>query len=72
MEKYLNERPVACGVTYFTDGSVLTPAFGNPPTIILGPGELTMAHKTDEFCYISKIENITEAYREIAQKWCNI
>ena len=72
MEKYLNERPVARGATYFTDGSVLTPAFGNPPTVILGPGELTMAHKTDEFCYISKIENITEAYIEIAKKWCNI
>jgi len=29
-----------------------------------------MAHKTDEFCYISKIEEATEAYVEIGRKWC--
>ena len=29
---------------YFTDASALTPAFGNPPTIILGPGEAAKAH----------------------------
>jgi succinyl-diaminopimelate desuccinylase len=32
---------------YFTDASILTPAFGNPPTIILGPGEAAKAHQTD-------------------------
>ena len=72
MGSYLKESPVARGATYFTDGSVLTPAFGNPPTVILGPGEPAMAHKTDEFCYISKIEDATQAYIEIAQRWCNI
>ena len=70
MEPFLNERPVARGASYFTDASVLAPALGNPPTIILGPGEPEMAHKTDEFCYISKIEEATEAYVEIGRKWC--
>ncbi len=72
MEPFLKERPVPRGATYFTDASMLTPAFGNPPTVILGPGEPTMAHKTDEFCYISRIEDATEAYLEIAKKWCNL
>ena len=72
MEPFLKERPVARGVTYFTDASVLTPALGNPPTIILGPGEAVMAHKTDEFCYISKIEEASAAYLEIAKKWCGL
>ena len=72
MESYLKERPVERGVTYFTDASVLTPAFGNPPTVILGPGEPVMAHKTDEFCYISKIEEASAAYLEIARKWCGL
>ncbi|MCG2779115.1 MAG: M20 family metallopeptidase [Desulfobacterales bacterium] len=49
MEPFCRKRPVARGVTYFTDASVLTPAFGNPPTLILGPGEPAMAHKLDEF-----------------------
>lgn len=70
MEPLLKERPEARGVTYFTDASVLTPAFGNPPTIILGPGDPAMAHKTDEYCEISKIEEAIEAYLEIARRWC--
>ena len=70
MESFLKEPPVPRGVAYFTDASILTPAFGNPPTIILGPGEPSMAHKTDEFCYVSKIKEASEAYLEIAEKWC--
>jgi succinyl-diaminopimelate desuccinylase len=66
------KRPKAAGATYFTDCSVLTPAFGNPPTIILGPGEPEMAHKTDEFCYLSKVEFAVEAYTEIARRWCGV
>lgn len=70
MEKYLREKITPKGITYFTDGSVLKSAYRNPPALILGPGEPSMAHKTDEYCYISKIENITEAYTDIALKWC--
>jgi succinyl-diaminopimelate desuccinylase len=72
LEPFLKERPVARGVTYFTDASFLTPAFDNPPTIILGPGEATQAHKTDEFCYVDKIKEATEAYFEIARNWCGL
>ena len=72
MELFLKERPVARGVSYFTDASFLTPAFGNAPTIILGPGEPTQAHKTDEFCYIEKIEEAADAYFEIAKAWCGL
>lgn len=70
VEPYLKTRPVAAGATFFTDASVLTPAFGYSPTIILGPGEPTMAHKTDEFCYISKLEEGVEIYAEIADQYC--
>lgn len=66
----LGQRPEPRGASYFTDASVFTPAFGGPPTIILGPGEPAMAHKTDEFCYISKIEEAAEAYFQIARRWC--
>ena len=68
-EPYLKTRPVAKGATFFTDASVLTPAFGYPPTLILGPGEPEMAHKTDEFCKISKIEEGEEIYTKIAEDW---
>ncbi len=71
MKLFLGKRPEARGVAYFTDASILTPAFNMPPTVILGPGEPEMAHKTDEFCRVSKIEEATEAYFEIAKSWCN-
>ncbi len=71
-EPYLKERPVARAVTYFTDASELKPALDHPPTLILGPGEASMAHKTDEFCYFSKIEAAVEIYTEIVRQWCDI
>lgn len=58
------------GVPYFTDASVLTPALGNIPTVILGPGETEQAHKTDEYCYVSKLEAAAELYFGIAESWC--
>ena len=71
MESFLGNRPEPRGVAYFTDASILTPAFDMPPTVIMGPGEPEMAHKTDEFCRVSKIEEATEAYFEIAKSWCD-
>jgi succinyl-diaminopimelate desuccinylase len=72
MEPLIKERPVPRGVTYFTDAAFLTPAFDNAPTIILGPGEPSQAHKTDEFCYIEKIEEAAQVYFEIAKDWCGL
>ena len=72
MEKHLGERPLPRGVTYFTDASALSAAFGHPPTIILGPGEPELAHKTDEYCDISRIETAAEVYEQIARRWCRI
>jgi succinyl-diaminopimelate desuccinylase len=54
---------------YFTDASVLTPAFGNPPTIILGPGEAAMAHQTDECCSVQRIREASDIYSRLAAKW---
>lgn len=50
---------------YLTDASVLTPWLGEIPTIILGPGEVEMAHQTDEFCYVNKIQKAVTIYKEI-------
>jgi len=57
------------GAPFFTDASVLTPAMGGVPTLILGPGETAMAHKTDEYCLIPKIEAAVDLYREIGRHW---
>jgi succinyl-diaminopimelate desuccinylase len=57
---------------YFTDASVLTPAYGNPPTVIVGPGEAAMAHQTDEYCYVERIDQAVDIYASIARRWCGI
>ncbi|MFN3926148.1 MAG: M20 family metallopeptidase [Pseudanabaenaceae cyanobacterium] len=67
---YLPHPPTPQGAPFVTDAAVLRPAYGNPPTVILGPGEPTLAHKTDEYCHLSKIRAITEIYRQIAEAWC--
>ena len=71
MARYLGEVPVEHGATYYTDGSVLKPALGDPPTVILGPGEPELAHVTDEYCRIDRIETLTQAYTDIALDWLN-
>lgn len=61
-----HKDPIECKVVpYFTDGSVLVPLTGEPPTIILGPGEPKVAHKTDEYCNIEKINEAVGLYRSI-------
>lgn len=63
---HLHAEPlVPRAVPYFTDGSVLVPAAGNPATVILGPGELQLAHQTDEYCRVDRLQQAVELYRAI-------
>lgn len=55
--------------TYFSDASVLVPALGGPPTLILGPGEPRQAHQTDEWCSVERIHQATQIYRQMIADW---
>lgn len=57
-------------VSYFTDAAALLAPLGNPPTVILGPGEPHMAHQTDEYCRIDRIEESVQLYRQLILDWC--
>lgn len=72
MGPLLGETPSVRAATYFTDASALTPAYGGPPTVILGPGEAQMAHQTDEYCEVARIEQAVEAYAQIARAWTGL
>jgi succinyl-diaminopimelate desuccinylase len=60
------------GATYFTDAGALKPGMGNPPTVILGPGDPALAHQTDEYCLVSRIEEAEAIYGELLARWCDI
>lgn len=54
---------------YFTDASVLKPALGDPPTVILGPGEPAMSHQTDEYCTVARIHEAADIYAGLIRRW---
>lgn len=56
-------------MSYFTDASILTPALGAPPTVILGPGAPEMAHKTDEYVSVARLEQAVAIYRGALERW---
>ena len=60
------------GLSYFTDAALLTPYFGNVPTVLMGPGDPVQAHAVDEYCSISDILQARNAYYKIAADWCDI
>ncbi|EKS29663.1 M20 family metallopeptidase [Afipia felis] len=60
--------PIAT-VPYFTDASVLKPALGEPPTVVLGPGEPGMAHQTDEYCLVDSIRDAEKIYARLIEGW---
>jgi succinyl-diaminopimelate desuccinylase len=64
------EREPPGTATYFTDASVLTPAYGGVPTVVLGPGEMALCHQTDEHCRVDRIEQCVEIYTRLARAWC--
>lgn len=63
--------PDPVGLTFATDAGVLYPHY-QCPTIILGPGEQSVMHQTDEFVYVHRIEQAVRIYTEIARDWCLI
>lgn len=64
------EKPHPRAAAYFTDAAPLSRAYRNPPTVILGPGELQMAHQTDEYCVIERVEQSVACYEQIMLHWC--
>jgi succinyl-diaminopimelate desuccinylase len=67
---FLHGRPTPKTLTFSTDGSDLKRGFGGPPAVILGPGEPTLAHQTDEWCSLERLRQSTELFTTIARRWC--
>jgi succinyl-diaminopimelate desuccinylase len=72
VQSVTGSAPAIGGASYFTDAAVLKPGMGNPPAVILGPGDPAMAHQTDEFCSVGRIEEAEAIYTEIIARWCDL
>ena len=66
---FLDSMPEPRAAPYFTDGAPLRAAYGGVPTLILGPGEPAMAHRTDESCPVANIDAATAIYQRIGENW---
>lgn len=62
---FSRERTVA----FFSDGPVLRQLFGEVPAVVLGPGEPSCAHKTDEWCSIERIHQCVDIYFKLLKDW---
>jgi succinyl-diaminopimelate desuccinylase len=69
---FLDARPTPKTITFSTDGSDLKRGFGGPPAVILGPGEPMLAHQTDEWCSMARIEQSTDLFSQLMRRWCQI
>jgi succinyl-diaminopimelate desuccinylase len=69
---FLDGRPAPKTITFSTDGAWLKPGYGGPPAVILGPGEPKLAHQTDEWCSLSRIEQSVDAFATLMRRWCGV
>ncbi len=68
-EPRLGVRPQARCATYFTDAAVLKDAYRDIPMVVLGPGEPELAHQTDEYCLVDRIEQAVDIYTDLIKDW---
>jgi len=58
--------------SYFTDAAALRGPLGWPPVVILGPGAPELAHQTDEYCQVQRIQEATALFTDLIADWCGI
>ena len=66
---HLGTQPAEKTVSYFTDAAALKGPLGGPPIVILGPGEASMAHQTDEYCLVSRVHQGVAIYQELITRY---
>ena len=66
-------RPTPKTIMFSTDGADLKKGYGGTiPTVIIGPGEPDLAHQTDEWCSIARVDQSVEIFERIMREWTGI
>jgi succinyl-diaminopimelate desuccinylase len=66
--RLLGAAPAVRGVAYYSDATIYTAAHGTPFAIV-GPGELGMSGRPDEYVDISKVRRAVSIFTDIARTW---
>jgi succinyl-diaminopimelate desuccinylase len=74
---FIDGRPTPKTIMFSTDGADLKRAYvektgGAVPTVIIGPGQPDMAHQTDEWCSMNRIDQSEEIFERIMREWNGI
>jgi succinyl-diaminopimelate desuccinylase len=67
--RHLGAHPEPRSATYFTDAAVLNSVYRDVPICVLGPGEPQLAHQTDEYCLVDRVEQSVAIYTELIHEW---
>ncbi len=71
---YLDKAPSAQTIMFSTDGAYLKQAFsekagGSVPAVVLGPGQPELAHQTDEWCSLNRIDQSVALFTQLMREW---
>ena len=70
---FIDGKPTPRAIMFSTDGADLKRAYGgNIPAVIIGPGQPEMAHQTDEWCSIQRIDQSVEIFDRVMRDWNGI
>ncbi|HEX4858247.1 MAG TPA: M20 family metallopeptidase [Usitatibacteraceae bacterium] len=70
---YAGSAPTPKTIMFSTDGADLQRGYGGGvPTLILGPGEPSLAHQTDEWCSVARLEQSVDLFEKIIRDWNGI
>ena len=70
---FIDGRPRPKTIMFSTDGADLKKGYGGTiPTVIIGPGEPDLAHQTDEWCSIARLDQSVEIFERIMREWNGI
>ena len=74
---FIDGRASPKTIMFSTDGADLKRAYqesagGAVPTVIIGPGQPELAHQTDEWCSVNRIDESVEIFEKIMRDWNGI
>jgi succinyl-diaminopimelate desuccinylase len=69
---YVGEAPEARTAPYMTDAANLLKVYAGAPAVVLGPGEASMAHQTDEYCSMERTRQAVAIYEALIRDWCRL